>query len=99
MREFFLKNAQKLQKMLEKYMKNSDKFVENAEKCQKNLFIKNYCTKIVGNARKAYENCKKIVENAENLYFLCQVWPKIRQLYLTESQTRRTGPSLQWFSA
>ena len=45
--------------MLEKYMKNSDKLwkmQKNCRKCQKNLFIKFYCTKIVENTRKAYEN-------------------------------------------
>ena len=47
--------------MIEKYMKNLDKLQKmqkNYRKCQKNLFIKIYCTKIVGNARKVYENFK-----------------------------------------
>ena len=45
--------------MLEKYMKNSDKLQKmqkNYRKCQKKLFIKIYRAKIVGNARKFYEN-------------------------------------------
>ena len=47
--------------MLEKYMKNSDKWQKMQKKyrkCQKKLFIKIYCTKIVGNARKVYEKFK-----------------------------------------
>ena len=48
-----------MQKMLEKYMKNSDKLQKmqkHFRKYQKILFIKFYCTKIVENARKDYEN-------------------------------------------
>ena len=63
------KNLDKLQKMLEKYMKHSDKLQKMQKKCQKNIFIKIYCKKLQEmheNVRKVYENLRKIVENAEN---------------------------------
>ena len=53
------KNCRKCQKKLEKFMKISNKLQKMQKifrKYQKILFIKFYCTKIVENARKDYEN-------------------------------------------
>ena len=52
-------NVRKVYENLRKIEEKCRIIVENAEKLQKILeilFIKNYCTKIVGNARKVYEN-------------------------------------------
>ena len=58
-RKIYCKKLQEMHENVRKVYENLRKIVENAEnfrKYQKNLFIKIYCTKIVGNARKCQKS-------------------------------------------
>ena len=52
------KNLDKLQKILEKYMKHSDKS-QKMQKMLENIFIKIYCKKL----QEMHENVRKVYEN------------------------------------